>query len=87
MLRDLSDFYPKAKSKPSMPSKWNGDEGGRAGRAQRWAERESTERRASCPVLLTDDSLMKRELCSSQIQTKKPELTTTEQWYLTAHCD
>lgn len=30
---------------------------------------------------------MKRELHSPQIQTKKPDFTTTKQWYLTAHCD
>lgn len=30
---------------------------------------------------------MKRELCFSQIQTKKPNSTTTKKWYLTAPHD
>lgn len=61
------------KQNQSHPYQVEGDEGcGKAGRTQAGAESESSECRASCPVLLTDDSLMKRELCSSQIQTKKP---------------
>lgn len=66
------DSYPKAKSKPSMPSgkRWRMRKG-----RQTWAASESTARRANCPVLLTDGSLMKRELCSSQMQTKKPNFT------------
>ncbi len=79
---------PILKRNQSRPYQVERDEGGKAGRAQTWAESESTKRRASCPVLLTDDSLMKREHCSSQIQTKKPNsTTTTKKRYLAAPHD
>lgn len=49
---------------------------------QTCAESGSTRRRANCPVRLTDDSLMKRELYSSQLQEKKLNSTKTKRWCL-----
>lgn len=80
----------------SHPYQVERDEGGKAGRAQTWAESESTKQRASCPVLLTDDSLMKCELYSSQIHTKKPDfssgtslplVTAVDEWNIRFHKD